>query len=242
MPLPASLGLIGAGAFGRFAIRHLAPHFPLLVHDPHPSVLPCNVPHAPLAAVARQPIVILCVPVPALRATAEAIAPYLKPGALVLDVCSIKSAPLAILHEVLPAHVDIIGTHPLFGPQSGRDGIAGQGITLCPVRRRRRIPSVARFLAQTLKLRVIHATAEAHDQEMAYIQGLTHLVARIVTAMDVPKLDQVTTTFTYLMCAVDNVSADSETLFRTITRDNKYVPDVTARFFAAARDIEGDLT
>lgn len=234
-PLPG-LGLFGTGAFGRFCIPHLRPHFTLHPHDPaHPQSVP-------LAVAAAQPIVLLAVPLSRLRELAIAIAPHLQPGALVLDVCSIKLRPLAILEECLPGDVDIVGTHPLFGPQSGKDGIAGLRIAVCEARGRR-AAGVARFLRDTLRLTVLQTTPAEHDRQVAYVQGLTHLLARIVIGMDIPPLQQETVTFSHLMRMVDTVRHDSDELFRTITAENPFMAEVRDRFAASARrTLEGLAT
>ncbi|MFX9058099.1 prephenate dehydrogenase/arogenate dehydrogenase family protein, partial [Acinetobacter baumannii] len=92
-------------------------------------------------------------------------APHLRPGALVVDVCSIKTRPLEILERALPPGVDLLGTHPLFGPESGRAGLAGLRIALCPVRGRR--AGQARRFLRRLGLAVTVTTAAEHDRQMA---------------------------------------------------------------------------
>jgi prephenate dehydrogenase len=148
----------------------------------------------------------------------------------------VKVAPLAVLAEVLPPHVAILGTHPLFGPQSGKAGIAGLRIALCPVRGvQARL--AARFLRQAFGLQVLCTTPEEHDRQMAYVQGLTHIVSRIVLAMDVPPLEMRTTTFDHLTRMVDTVRHDSEALFRTIARDNPFAAEVRDSFARATAEV-----
>ena len=238
-----SLGLIGYGAFGVFILPHLSRFFDVQVHDPgrDPGSLPGRA--ADLATAAAQDIVVLAVPLARMQAVASELAPLLRPGTLVVDVCSLKMRPLEILAATLPAHVEILGTHPLFGPQSGRLGIAGLRMALCPVRGRN-ARLAARFLRRAFGLEVIVTTAEAHDRQMAYVQGLTHIVSRIVVGMDVPALDLRTTTFEHLTRMVDTVRHDSEELFRTIARDNPFAGEVRDRFAAATAQVldglEGD--
>ncbi|MDJ0387314.1 prephenate dehydrogenase/arogenate dehydrogenase family protein [Roseomonas sp. E05] len=228
-----SLGLIGLGAFGGFCRPHLERLFTVHGHDP---ALPCD---ATLAEAASQPVVVLAVPVARLAEVAQAIAPHLRPGALVVEVCSLKMHPLAVLRGALPAHVELLGTHPLFGPQSGRDGIAGLRLALCPPTGAR--PSArARLAARMLRrlgLEVVRMSPEEHDRQMAWVQGLTHLLGRIVSALEVPALPHTTSSFDQLMRAVAMVSQDSEALFRTITEDNPFVAEVKARLLAEAEAV-----
>ena len=128
------LGLIGFGAFGRLTARHLSPWFDILAHDPAATDAEGVATLTDLATAAACPTVVLAVPVEALEATLIAIRPHLAPGALVIDVGSVKVKPAQAMAELLPPGVRIVGTHPLFGPQSGKDGIAGLRIAICEVR------------------------------------------------------------------------------------------------------------
>jgi prephenate dehydrogenase len=236
----SGIGLIGVGAFGEFCIPHLRRFFDIRLFDPGRDLEELCERHAAkagaLAEAAAQDVVMLAVPFRQLRDVAREIAPHLRPGSLVVDVCSIKTKPMSILEEELPAHVDIVGTHPLFGPQSGRNGIGGLRIALCPVRGRS-TPILERFLRRRLGLEVIRTNAEQHDRQMAYVQGLTQLIARIVVAMDVPPLDQTTTTFSHLEKMVGMIRYDSDELFRTIVADNPFVGDVMQSFARATKDV-----
>ncbi|MGO4705674.1 prephenate dehydrogenase/arogenate dehydrogenase family protein [Microvirga sp. 2MCAF38] len=235
-----SLGLIGVGAFGEFSMTHLADLFDVCICDPRRDLRSIgerhNVQVADLATAARQDVVLLAVALRDLRDVARQIAPHLKVGSLVIDVCSIKMKPLAILAEELPSHVEIVGTHPLFGPQSGRDGIRGLSIAVCAADSPRS-GLVARFLREKLGLRVVRTTPERHDGQMAYVQGLTHLLSRIVVALDMPALDHTTATFDHLMRMVDMVRHDSDEVFQTITRDNPFVAEVKRRLCEATQSI-----
>ncbi|HVB89744.1 MAG TPA: prephenate/arogenate dehydrogenase family protein [Beijerinckiaceae bacterium] len=67
-------------------------------------------------------LVILCVPVGAMGDAAQALAPALKPGAIVSDVGSVKTAVLSALSARLPAGVHIVPAHPVAGTEdSGPD-------------------------------------------------------------------------------------------------------------------------
>ncbi len=230
-----SLALIGAGAFGMFCIPHLRRFFDIALYDTRPDLEACaaaaGVRAATLEAASAADIVVLAVPLDALEAVARRIASHLRPGALVVDVCSLKMRPAQILAAALPAHVDIVGTHPLFGPQSGRDGIAGLRAVVCPVRGDRDRAVAA--LLRRLGLRVMRTSAEAHDRQMAYVQGLTHLLARVVIDMDLPPLDQTTATFDHLARMVATVRDDSDALFRTIVRDNPFAAEMRQRLRAS---------
>ncbi|TYO91207.1 prephenate dehydrogenase [Oceanicella actignis] len=72
---------------------------------------------APAECVRDADLVILCVPVGAMEATARAIAPALKPGAVVSDVGSVKAAVIEAVAPHLPQEVHFIPAHPLAGTE-----------------------------------------------------------------------------------------------------------------------------
>ena len=73
-------------------------------------------------AVSGADCVILSVPVGAYGAVGRAIAPALKPGTVVSDVGSVKSAVILALEAVLPDHARLVPAHPVAGTeQSGPD-------------------------------------------------------------------------------------------------------------------------
>jgi prephenate dehydrogenase len=238
---PPEIGIIGFGAFGRLMARHLQPHFRLRAYDPAlPAGFQGAAERTGLAEAASCPVVILATPVSAMEASVRAIGPYLPRGALVLDVGSVKVLPAEIMRRGLPDHADIVATHPLFGPQSAREGIRGLKIALCPVRGRRG-PRVAAFLRKVLGLDVILTTPEAHDREVAMVQGLTHLVAKVLVQMEPLPTRMTTSSFELIRQAVGMVRDDAPEVFRAIERSNPYAPEVRRRFFDLASALDAEL-
>ena len=235
------LGLIGFGAFGRLIARHLSDRFEILAHDPAATGDERRVTLTDLASVAACPIVILAVPVEAMEATVAAIAPHVVPDAVIIDVGSVKVLPARLMAEGLPEGVRIVGTHPLFGPQSGKDGIAGLRIAVCPINDERAARRIAAFCRSVLGLKVFVVSAEDHDREAAVVQGLTHLIARLLLAMEPLPTRMTTTSFDRIMQAVEMVRHDSPAVFRAIERDNPFAAEVRERFFALADEARAGL-
>jgi cyclohexadieny/prephenate dehydrogenase len=76
----------------------------------------------PAEAVKDADCVILCLPVGASGDVAKAIAPVLKPGAIVSDVGSVKSSVVAQMAPHLPKTVHFVPAHPVAGTEySGPD-------------------------------------------------------------------------------------------------------------------------
>jgi len=68
-------------------------------------------------AVQGADLVVLCVPVGAMGAVAQEIAPYLAQGATVTDVGSVKQAVVDVVGPHMPDHVHFIPGHPLAGTE-----------------------------------------------------------------------------------------------------------------------------
>jgi prephenate dehydrogenase len=236
-----ALGLIGYGAFGRLTAKHLSAWFDIVAHDPAATDGDGVATLVSLAEATACPTVVLAVPVEALEATLDAIRPHLRPDALVIDVGSVKVKPARLMAERLPEGVRIVGTHPLFGPQSAKDGVAGLRIAVCEVRGTRDARRVAAFCRRALKLRVFQVSPEDHDREAATVQGLTHLIARVLLAMEPLPTRMTTASFERLMQAVDMVRHDSPAVFRAIEHDNPFAAEVRERFFALAEAARGEL-
>jgi len=68
-------------------------------------------------AVQGADLVVLCVPVGAMGAVAEEMSHYLKVGATVSDVGSVKRSVIDAVHEHLPQGVHFVPAHPLAGTE-----------------------------------------------------------------------------------------------------------------------------
>lgn len=77
----------------------------------------CEVCDSAAEAVAGADLVVLAVPVGAMGAVMEEIAPALKPGAVITDVGSVKQAVIAAVAPHIPEGVHFIPGHPLAGTE-----------------------------------------------------------------------------------------------------------------------------
>jgi prephenate dehydrogenase len=226
------LGFIGFGNFGRFIIPHLKPFFDITVCDIadfSKEAKQSGVKWGGLAEVAGKDFVALAVPVQFLEDLLIQIKTLVKPRALVFDLSSVKIKPIDLMLKHLPESVEIIGTHPLFGPQSGKNGIAGLNLVICPVRTKR-AGNLTRFFSKELKLNVLERTPLHHDKQMAYVQALTHFIGRAVNQMDIPDVEQKTPAYQYLLEIKRNLGQDSMDLFLTIENENPFAKAVRDGF------------
>jgi prephenate dehydrogenase len=240
----SSIGLVGFGAFGRLVANHLDPFFALVVNDPAMSAndgrLPGRAVAGSAAEICRCDLIILAVPVNEMANAIKCLRPHLRPGCTVVDVGSVKVKPARVMLEGLPPFVDI-GTHPLFGPQSGRNGIKGRKIAVCPVRGSAVAQRIAAFLRRALGLKVFVTSPEELDWEAAVVQGVTHLIAKVLVRMEPLPTLLTTASFDHLMQATEMVRYDAPSGYMAIERDNPFASAVRERFFALAAEARADL-
>jgi chorismate mutase/prephenate dehydrogenase len=83
----------------------------------------------------------------------------------------VKKAPLEAMLAHAPASVDVVGTHPMFGPSG--DDMDRQRVVMCAGRGEKG-PNRVRRLFESFGAEIIEATADEHDAQMALIQVLVH--------------------------------------------------------------------
>lgn len=237
------VGLIGFGNFGQFIVKYLKPHFEIFAYDItdfSSEAKSIGVTWSSLEKVVSKEIVVLAVPVQFLENLLLEISSIINPSALVMDVSSVKVKPIELMKKYLPETTGIVGTHPLFGPQSGKNGIEGLNLVVCPVRNAA-VNSLIRFFSKELKLNVMERTAELHDQQMAYVQALTHFIGRSINEMDIPDVEQKTPAYQYLLDIKRNLGKDSMDLFLTIEKENPFAKEVREHFIEKLQNLNNQL-
>lgn len=68
-------------------------------------------------SVSHSDVVFICVPLGAYKQVAQAISPFLKAGAIVTDVGSVKEAAIDIIGPLLPDSVHLVPGHPISGTE-----------------------------------------------------------------------------------------------------------------------------
>jgi cyclohexadieny/prephenate dehydrogenase len=196
-------------------------------------------------AVAGADLVALCVPVGAMGAAAAAIAPALKPGAVVTDAGSVKSAVIEAVAAHLPAHALYVPGHPIAGTEhSGPDAgfatlFAGRWHVLTPLDDAR--PEYVAAVGQlelfwrALGAQVEIMTPSRHDVVLAVVSHLPHLIAYNIVAM-AEDLENVTESEVVKYSAsgfrdFTRIAASDPVMWRDVFLNNREaVLEVLARF------------
>lgn len=240
-----TIGIIGFGRFGQFIAGVLKAYGEVMVTDVRPSVKKAaqvlNVPFVSFEKVSRADWVILSVPISKTENTIQRLAECVRPGALVMDTCSVKVLPCQWLKKYMPPSVDLLGSHPMFGPDSGKHGLYGLQMVLCPVRASQLKYEMVQRLFQELGAVVLKMTPEAHDKNSATTLALVHFLGRALYRMGVRDVKPSTKGFERLLAIYTSVNNDTMELFRDMHRFNPFAAQVRSSFLQAAAELEADI-
>lgn len=234
-----SVGIIGFGSFGSFLASKLEGLCAVKVYDPNTEVP--KVLSSKLDDVSVCDYVVFAVPLDAYKEVIDSIAGHLGKDTVVVDISSVKVEPARILHELLPSR-KVVVMHPLFGPQSASSGLSGHTLVMCPeVSNPEAYASIKRF-SVGLGLNIVEKSAENHDKDMAYAQGLTFFVARALMRMNIHSVELHTTSFKKLLDLAELESHHSDELFTTIQMGNMFTGVVRQEFTSQINQIMSELS
>jgi len=238
------IGIIGFGKFGQFIAKHLkskALVFATSKFNNKKEAEELGVNFVSLEEVLKKKIIIIAVSMDEFEQTLEKIKDKVLPGTVIIDVCSLKMFPCKAMQEILPKSVEIIGTHPLFGPNSAKSTLDGLKIALCNVRASESTLSKVKSFCESLGLKAIITTPEEHDKQMAESQALTHFIGRVIDNSGIKKPVLTTKTFDDLMKIVDIVTSNRNELFENIETRNPYAKEIRKKFIKSSIDLDKKL-
>ncbi len=193
----------------------------------------------PIEAAEHADVVVISVPIEKTEEVIRAVGPHVREDALLMDVTSVKQAPLDAM--LASTKASVAGTHPMFGPNV--HSLVGQRVVLCSGRGSKWEDWLRRMLGAR-GLVVTDATAEQHDRAMAIVQVLNHYQTQVygltLARLGVPL--QETLQFTspaYLMelYVAGRHFMQSPSLYGPIEMRNPRTPEVTAAVQAAASEL-----
>mmetsp|Transcript_15060 Transcript_15060/g.19866 ORF Transcript_15060/g.19866 Transcript_15060/m.19866 type:complete len:746 (+) Transcript_15060:128-2365(+) len=140
---------------------------------------------------------------------------------LVVDVLSVKMHPKEVMLSSLPPTTDILCTHPMFGPESGKYSWQGLPFVFDQVRISNQ-ERANRFLAmwEVERCKMVEMSCELHDEYAANSQFITHLMGRILGQQGLSRTPIDTKGFENVLNLVDTTCSDSFDLFYSLYKYN----------------------
>ncbi len=220
--VPMTIGVFGTGRFGKFWAEILAERHTVVTHNRTEREVPAGCRAVDLDEMGRCDAVFLCVAISSVGPVLRQLSPHLRPGSVVLDTCSVKVYQTRAMREILPEEIACIGTHPMFGPDSARNGMAGLPLVFAPVRCSAETANLWRNEFTAMGLSVSDLAPEEHDREAAYTQGVTHFVGRVLADMALVPSEIGTVGYRQLLAVMEQTCNDPYQLFEDLQRFNPY--------------------
>lgn len=127
--------------------------------------------------VNKADLVIISVPIDTFESVAKEYGRYIEAGQTVIEITSVKAAPIAALHKYMKTD-RILGIHPMFGP--GARDLANHNFIITPTNQtENELAAKAREYLEAQGSRVSIMSPEEHDKTMAVVLGLPHILALI---------------------------------------------------------------
>ena len=141
---------------------------------------------------------------------------------LIADCLSVKAFAKSVLCRFVPAEFDIVCSHPMFGPQSGRHGWNHLTFVYEKVRVRDDA-RCERFLRlfKDEECRMLEMNSDVHDQFAANSQFITHTTGRLLDAVGCTSTPINTAGFNDLLRVINQTTADSFDLYRGLYIHNE---------------------
>lgn len=192
-------------------------------------------------AVSSADIVILSVPINAVSKVIPQISPFLRKGTLLMDVTSVKEKPAEIMQKYAPEGVEIIPSHPLFGPRIR--SLDGQVVVLTPPDDSKWFKKVYEFL-ENEKARVIVTSPQNHDKMMSVVQGLTHFayigVASTIERLNIDVKESrkfASPVYGLMVDMIARIVAQNPYLYYSIQTENRYIEETHKTFISVYREL-----
>ena len=228
------VSIIGYGRFG--AMLHALPSkgFEVDVYDKK-QINNSDVNEVSLKDALKNETIFIAVPIRDFESLIHEIKNDIQGNKTVIDVCSVKVFPKNVMTQNLSAEIDIIATHPLFGPDSLKD--SGSVMTMESVR-----DSYGRFefwknYFDSQNITIEEISAEEHDMMAARSQGLTHFVGRVIDDFGTDQTRIDTEGYKALHKLVNQTCNDSWELFEDIQSYNPYTQKMVSELSESFKKI-----
>jgi prephenate dehydrogenase len=185
-----TIGIIGYGNFGKVICKYLFPKNKIVLYTSQSvKEIPTHISikNSLQEVVEAADIIIPAVPIREFEGIIKQLSPFVQPYQIIMDVCSVKLYPTKVMEKLLLNKVNVVATHPMFGPNS----IRKKGETLKDLKivtynsnaKKIVYDNVITYFEQ-IGLEVIEMEPEEHDKIMARSQFFAMLVGQLAQKID----------------------------------------------------------
>ena len=235
-----SVGIIGFGRFGKVLANILQRGFAIKAYDPKPAGPFPGVQFLDLDTVLNEKVVFIAVPIRHFESVIADISTKLKKETTLIDVCSVKNYPVNIMLKILPDHIGVIATHPMFGP----DSYMSNSNLKMMINNTRDLHNQYSFWKRFFSdqgIQIIEMTPDQHDRLAAKTQGVTHFLGRMLKEFGIKKTNIDTQGFRDLLDLVGQTCNDTWELYADLQLYNPYTEDMVEKLKASTNKLDNQL-
>lgn len=230
------VGIIGFGRFGQTLFRLLSEDFEVWVYEKNKHAYHnvsagmlrrLRIADTPRELYKEASTIFYCVPISLFEKTISEHQKFFN-NHLLVDVLSVKVHPLKIFRKYLTKKnlSRAILTHPMFGPDSSKNGFDGLTIVMNNYSAKPEEYSEWRGFFRSKKLNVAEIDAKKHDRLAAQSQGVTHFIGRLLNEIKFVPTTIDTNGAKKLLEVKENVCNDTFELFLNLQNYNAFTKDM----------------
>jgi prephenate dehydrogenase len=169
---------------------------------------------------------------------------YFNDHTILVDVLSVKTHAKKVFDKYLedssPGPQAIL-THPMFGPDSSKDGFEGLPIVLDQYKAADKVYKFWKDFFESKKLEIVELTPDEHDKMAADSQGVTHFIGRLLDEFELEATSIDTLGAKKLQEVMEQTCNDTWQLFVDLQNFNPFTKDMRLRFGRAYDKIYNKL-
>jgi len=164
------VAIVGFGRFGKTLKSLLEKDFELTIINKNNK-----------ADIVNSDVIFYCIPISSFESVIKSHKKYFKDSHLLIDVLSVKMHPKKVFNKYLKGlKTQALLTHPMFGPDSSKNGFFGLPIILDKFKTDDKNFTFWKNFFIRKGLKVVEMSAQEHDKLAANSQGVTHFIGRLL--------------------------------------------------------------
>ncbi|HSW47734.1 MAG TPA: prephenate dehydrogenase/arogenate dehydrogenase family protein [Candidatus Saccharimonadales bacterium] len=232
--------IIGYGRFGKTLHKLLKDDFDVMVYL-RKKTIDKEFITTDLKKAYGSEVIFYAVPISSFEDVISAQKKFFKPKHLLIDVLSVKLHPKNIFEKYLPEKTQALLTHPMFGPDSSREGFDGLPIILDQYKTSEENYTFWKKFFVKKNLNILEMNSDDHDRLAANSQGLTHFIGRLLDEFGTEKSSVDTIGAKKLMEVREQVCNDTWKLFIDLQHFNPYTKEMRIKLGASYDNLYNKL-
>lgn len=239
------ISIVGFGRFGKTFYRLVKNDFHIIIYDKNRKTITGEFSQKTkiakdISEIYQYKVIFFAVPISSFEKVISNHKKYFKDH-LLIDLLSVKIHPAKIFSKYLTTETKALLSHPMFGPDSSKDGFVGLSIVLDKFTATSSQYQFWKEYFENKGLQTIEMSYENHDKMAAKSQGLTHFIGRLLQSYPLKETSMDSPATKKLLEVTKQTNNDSWQLFEDLQHYNPYTKHMRIRLGATYDQIYNKL-